>query len=289
MSHDHYSKSTKRGILLFTILLVLIFIAPDLIQYFRPKPEIRLEQWNADEKAVTENLSRQTGFSYRNNRKKRHLSAPPSKFDPNAYTLEQWMALGLSEKQSAVVLKFTSRTIYSNEELKRIFVISEELYNLVKDSTVYPERPKNLDRLTEYRMEQKLVHVDINRADLDDVLKAGEIALFDAKQLIRLRDQLGGFYSAEQYSEVWQSTPEKIAVWEKYLEIDPAALKTFNINTCSTKELSYHPYISWNLANSLVKLRTQNGPFKEIREIKKSALMTDELYEKLKHYLKVEE
>lgn len=289
MSHDHYSKSTKRGILLFTILLVLIFITPDLIQYFRPKPEIRLEQWNADEKAVTENLSRQTGFSYRNNRKKRHLSAPPSKFDPNAYTLEQWMALGLSEKQSAVVLKFTSRTIYSNEELKRIFVISEELYNLVKDSTVYPERPKNLDRLTEYRIEQKLVHVDINRADLDDVLKAGEIALFDAKQLIRLRDQLGGFYSAEQYSEVWQSTPEKIAVWEKYLEIDPAALKTFNINTCSTKELSYHPYISWNLANSLVKLRTQNGPFKEIREIKKSALMTDELYEKLKHYLKVEE
>lgn len=289
MSHYHYSKSTKRGILLFTILLVLIFIAPDLIQYARPKPEIKLEQWTADEKVVTEKLKRQTGFTYRNTWKKKHFSAPPAKFNPNEYTLEQWMALGLSEKQSAVVLKFTSRIVYSNEELKRIFVIPEELYELIKDSTLYPERTKNLDRLTEYRMEQKLVNVDINRAELDDVLKAGEITLFDAKQLIRLRDQLGGFYSAEQLSEVWQATPEKIAVWEKYLRIDPSELKTFNINTCSVKELSYHPYISWNLANSLVKLRTQNGPFKEIRDIKKSVLMTDELYEKLKHYLKVEE
>lgn len=289
MSNQHYSKSTKRGILLITILLVLIFVAPDLIQYFRPKPEIRLEQWNATEKSATEKLNRQTGVTYRDHRQQKHFSAPPSKFDPNEYTLEEWMALGLSEKQSAVVLKFTGRTIYSNEELKRIFVISEELYDLIKDSTVYPERQKNLDHLTEFRMEQKLVHIDINRADLDEVLKAGEITMFDAKQLIRRRDQLGGFYAPEQFSEVWQSAPEKIAVWEKYLWIDPSALKTFNINTCSVRELSFHPYISWNLANSLVKLRTQNGPFREVRDIKKSVLITEELYEKLKHYLKVEE
>ncbi len=284
----HYSKSTKRGIFLFTGLLLVIFVSPDVIQYFRPDPEIGIEQWSNAEKQVTEKLNRESGFNYHKGWSKKRYARPLSRFNPNDYTLEQWMALGLSEKQSAVVLKYTSRKIYSNEELKRIFVIPEELYLLIKDSTVYPERTKDLDRQTEYKMEQKLVHVAINRASLDDLLQAQDIALFDAKQIIKARDNFGGFYSVSQLSEVWQATPEKMAVWEKYIEIDPENIRTININTASIKELSFHPYISWNLANSLVKLRGQNGFYKELREIKKSVLMTDELYEKLKHYLVVE-
>ncbi|WP_343634437.1 helix-hairpin-helix domain-containing protein [Fluviicola sp.] len=284
----HYSKSTKRGIIIFTLLLLTIFVAPDLIQYFRPKPEISIEQWSNTEKQVTEKLSRETNAGYRKSWKKKHFSRPLAKFNPNDYTLEDWMALGLSEKQSAVVLKFTAQKIYSNEELKRVFVISDELYELIKDSTFYPERPKNLDRQTEYKLEQKLVSVEINRADLDELLKARDISTFDAKQIIKTRDNFGGFYSLSQLSEVWQATPEKIAVWEKYIRIDPENIRKININTASAKELSFHPYISWNLANSLVKMRAQNGFYKEIREIKKSVLMTDELYEKLKYYLVVD-
>ena len=284
----HYSKSTKRGIFLFTGLLLVIFVSPDLIQYFRSKPEIQIEQWSTAEKQVTGKLNRESGFNYRKEWKKKQYSRPLARFNPNDYTLEEWMALGLSEKQSAIVLKFTSRKIYSNEELKRIFVISDELYNLIKDSTVYPERTRNLDRPTEYKLEQKLVDVALNRASLDDLLQARDITVFDAKQIIRTRDNFGGFYSLDQLSEVWQATPEKIAVWEKYIRIDPENIRKININTASTRELSFHPYISWNLANSLVKLRSQNGFYKELREIKNSVLMTDELYEKLKHYLIVE-
>ncbi len=284
----HYSKSTKRGIFLFTGLLLVIFVSPDLIQYFRPKPEIKIEQWSTAEKQVVEKLNRESGSNYHKEWKRRQYSRPLTRFNPNDYTLEDWMALGLSEKQSAIVLKFTSRKIYSNEELKRIFVISDELYDLIKDSTVYPERTRNLDRPTEYKLEQKLVVVAINRASLDDLLQARDITVFDAKQIIRTRDNFGGFYSLDQLSEVWQATPEKIAVWEKYIRIDPENIRRININTASTRELSFHPYISWNLANSLVKLRSQNGFYKELREIKNSVLMTDELYEKLKHYLIVE-
>jgi competence protein ComEA len=284
----HYSKSTKRGIVVFTLLLLAIFVAPDLIQYFRPKPEISLDQWSNQEKKVTEKLRSQSGFNYHKNGKKNRYSLPMTKFDPNEYSLEEWMALGLSEKQSAIVLKFTSKKIYSNEELKRIFVISDELFELIKDSTIYPERAKDFDKYTEIKLEKKLILVAINRASLDDLLQAQDITMFDAKQIIRTRDNFGGFYSLSQLSEVWQATPEKIAVWEKYIQIDPENIRTININTASTKELSFHPYISWNLANSLVKLRSQNGFYKELREIKKSVLMTDELYEKLKHYLVVE-
>ena len=41
--------------------------------------------------------------------KKKKYKAPDSRFNPNTYTLSDWMNLGLSEKQSVVVLKFTAR------------------------------------------------------------------------------------------------------------------------------------------------------------------------------------
>jgi competence protein ComEA len=288
MTHFHYSKSTKRGIFIFTGLLIFIFVLPDLIQTFRPKSKIEINQWTVLEKQAVEKLSRETTTNYRKNWKEDRYSKPSSKFNPNEYTLEQWMALGLSEKQSVIVLKFTNRKIYSNEELKRVFVISDALFELIKDSTVYPERPKYLDKQTEYQLEQKLIVLDINRVSLDELLSAQDISVFDAKQMIKYRDELGGFYSKDQLNEVWQATPEKVAVWKKHIEIDSKNIKTININTCSPKQLSFHPYISWNLANSLVKLRTQIGSYKEVREIKKSVLMTDELFEKLKYYLTVE-
>ncbi|AEA44133.1 ComEA family DNA-binding protein [Fluviicola taffensis] len=288
MTHFHYSKSTKRGIFIFTVLLIAVFVLPDLIQYFRPKSKIEINQWTIQEKQAVQKLSRETTTNYRKNWKEGRYSKPVSKFNPNEYTLEQWMALGLSEKQSAIVLKFTNRKIYSNEELKRVFVISNELFELIKDSTIYPERPKNFDKQTEYILEQELIVLDVNRVTLDEMLAARDISVFDAKQIIKYRDELGGFYSKDQLNEVWQATPEKVILWEKHIQIDLKNVKTININNCSSKQLSFHPYISWNLANSLVKLRTQIGSYKEVQEIKKSVLMTDELYEKLKHYLIVE-
>jgi hypothetical protein len=60
------------------------------------------------------------------------------------------MQLGLSEKQAAVVLKFTSRGLKSNEDLQRVFVISDELFELIKDSTFYPtfEKPDITEKKT---------------------------------------------------------------------------------------------------------------------------------------------
>lgn len=288
METKHYSKSTKRGILIFTILMAFLFVFPDLMQYFRTKPEIKIEQWDLEEEKAVSSVNWEYSHSYRKKQKRTYTKAP-SVFNPNEYKFEEWMALGLSEKQSIAVLKFLKYPIYSNAELKRIVVIPEELYELIKDSTLYPPRIHEKNKPAEYLLEQKLIQVDINTADLDAVLQAKDIFIFDAKQLIRKRDELGGFVNEEQLNEVWQSTPEKVEVWKKYLVINPQAVRKININTCSVQELADHPYISWNLANSLVKLRLQNGPYKQMNDTKKSVLMTEELFDKLKPYFKIEE
>ena len=65
---------------------------------------------------------------------------PKSRFNPNDYSLDDWMALGLSVKQSQSILNFVQRGIYSNSALEKIYVMPTEVYDLIKDSTYYEKQ-----------------------------------------------------------------------------------------------------------------------------------------------------
>lgn len=282
------SRAVFRGSIIFVILLVLLFILPDLWNYFTPSVNVHItyteENYQEAVRKVRRDSRRKRQYRFRSNK----YSVPPSAFDPNAYTQEDWMNLGLSEKQAAVILKFTRYGIRSNEDLRKIVVIPEALYNLIKDSTRYPERKgKNY---TETQAQAVVIRkVDLNRVTEQELLSVKGIGPFFARQIIRRRDELGGFHAASQLLEVWKMDEERLAQMLPFLTIEPDHLHKINLNTATTEELKTHPYISWNLANSIVKLRSQSGNYQRVEDVRKSVLMTDELYEKLKYYLTVDQ
>lgn len=283
------SKSTLRGSIIAAIILVIIVVFPNMYALFNPDPVVKITQLDPIKEQAYLDLKDEGGKHYRRY-KKRKYTKPPQKFNPNEYSLEDWMNLGLSEKQSQVILKFTQRKLRSNEDLKRIFVINDELYNLIKDSTVYPEgNYQNQEYLLKKQEKEAMVLVNLNNATLEDLDRVPGIGLFYAKNILKYREALGGFYEVKQLSEVWKVEEEQWVQWSPYFVIDLKQLRKLNLNTATDKELAAHPYISWNLANSIVKLRSQNGPYTKIEEVKKSLLMDAVLYEKLKYYLKVEE
>jgi DNA uptake protein ComE-like DNA-binding protein len=53
----------------------------------------------------------------------------------------------------------------------------------------------------------------------------------------------------------------------------------------TVEELKNHPYIRWNIANSIVKMRLQKGNFNSINDLLESKLITIEIFEKIKPYL----
>ena len=283
------SKATFRGTLIFITLLITIFLLPDIWQYFRPIEKEQLSFHDpAFQKAVKYVQRDASRYRHKKKRKSRY-SVPPKAFDPNKYSVEEWMNLGLSEKQAAVVLKFTKRGLQSNEDLKKIFVISDELFLLIKDSTRYASNSENGFRANADRFESKTpIKIEVNTATVDELMTVKGIGPFFAKQIIKLRDELGGFYSESQLLEVWKMDQEKLQIISPSLLFTESKLHQININAATVEELKTHPYISWNLANSIVKLRSQNGSFRRIEDVKKSVLMTDELFEKLKRYLTID-
>ncbi|HLP55805.1 MAG TPA: helix-hairpin-helix domain-containing protein [Fluviicola sp.] len=283
------SKSKLRGTLLFVLILVLIFVLPDLITHFSEKEKYHIRYSDVKTQQAVQTVKRNKKQYFRSRKKKERYSVPDKAFDPNTYTVEQWMALGLSEKQAAVVLKFTKYGIHSNDDLKKIFVISDELFELIKDSTFYPERtkPNYENRYPQPSFAEK-PKVNVNTATIAEMDSVWGVSAFYAKKIIERRDMLGGYYDESQLLEIWKMDEEKVAKLAPKLLFDQSKLKRININTATTEELKLHPYISWNLANSIVKLRSQIGRYNRVEDVKKSVLMTDELYEKLKRYLTVE-
>lgn len=285
------SKSTKRGMLIFFVVLVIIFILPDVIVSMTTSPKASIlltdNKIAATVKLVKRNFDTSKNRSFE--KESRYL-APLEAFDPNTYTLEDWMALGLSEKQAAVIIKFGRRGIRSNEDLKRIFVISDELFALIKDSARYaPIESKYPEKQSYSGITPKLTkRVEINTATEEELMTVKGIGSFFAKQIIKKRNELGGFLTIQQLLEVWKMDEVKIQLIEPSITINSVLIRKINLNTTTAEELKSHPYISWNLANSIVKLRTQFGRFKSVEEVKKSVLMTDEVYDKLVNYLSVE-
>jgi DNA uptake protein ComE-like DNA-binding protein len=224
---------------------------------------------------------------------KRKLKRPPARFDPNSYSAEEWMQLGLSQKQTEVVLKFTKRGIYSNEDLQKIFVIPEALFLLIKDSTVYPLRPKYSNEIKDETKafpnkdtdRNKTILVELNTADQTELESIPGVGQFFAKMILKKRTELGGFASKDQLLEVYKMDKEKLDAIEKYVRVNPDIIIPLNINTASFEELYKHPYINSKVANSIVKMREQKGGYKSVDELKESLLIDRELFLKLKPYV----
>ena len=281
------SKRNRKGVLTLFVISILIVFTPRILISLDEEEKFTLSSLPISKLENQFNQSKYIQNKYSNSFKRKKFKSPKSKFDPNQFKVEDWMNLGLSIKQANVIVKFTSRGIYSNDELKKIFVISDEFYQLIKDSTIYPKKENNFSlQLNDNKIEsQPIKKVEINSANEDELVRIKGIGSFFAKQIIKKRDELGGFIEKSQLLEVWKMDQEKFDLIKDEFTIDNENIKKISINAATVEELKNHPYIRWNIANSIVKLRLQKNGFTSIEELKESHLITDEKFLKIKSYI----
>jgi DNA uptake protein ComE-like DNA-binding protein len=56
------------------------------------------------------------------------------------------------------------------------------------------------------------------------------------------------------------------------------------LNTASEEQLQHHPYIRFRLARTIIRYRQEHGAFATLDDLKRIALVTDDLYLKLLPY-----
>ena len=282
------SKRNRRGVLLLSAILLVIIYSPRILAGLTKNKHLKysIEELDLVEKEVLE--SRTTKKNSTINSKRSRFVRPKKKFDPNCYTKSEWISLGLSEKQADVVLRFTEHGVDSNDDLQKIFVISDELFELIKDSTYYPSK---IDRQGELNSKEQLVTidkfiVDLNTATNEELIKLVGIGDYYAEKIIEYRNRLGGYNRPEQLLDLWKFTPEKLEKIREQLVIS-GNVRKLNINLINYDDLVKHPYITGKIANSIVKMREQRKVYKKMEELLDSKLIDRELFDKLKPYLKI--
>lgn len=284
-SRFYISKRNKRGIYSVLFIALLVVFTPRILLFFIPKEKFVINEEDIVYLENSAEKSKKAQSYYQYEKKGSKFKRPKSKFDPNDYSLSDWIDLGLSEKQAKVILKFTERGIYSNEQLERIFVLPPQLFALIKDSTIFKERESNKEFDQSTKPVKKRVLIEFNSATQEELESIPGIGSFFAKNIIKYRDRLGGFVRKEQLLEVWKLDIDKYSSIEEYVEIDPSKVNKIKLNSVNAEEMKDHPYMNWNIANSIVKIRQQLSGFKKIDDIKQSVLIDEELFEKLKPYL----
>jgi len=372
----NYSSSERKGSIALVVILLIALSGYWIINLIKESSDEKFDSLSNE----IESLTKLDVSQSQNSKEVVYFE-----FNPNEINKQSWMKLGFSEKQAQSIIKYREKGgyFYKKEDLKRLYVVSDSLYNLLepfiiiqslskasssnsldkcyfvkliedtipvydsftgiekvicdkkegkyfyyiggfsnaeiakreqvkvsadgfektevvhlncnfgfvinkeKSSNNYKKKQLG-DGVNSLKSEIKNFKVEVNSADTTMFKSLKGIGSYYSNRIVKYRNALGGYYNIEQIKEVYGIPQEVVDQNINRLIIDTLNIVKININECETGDLKKHPYISWNIANSIVQIRKSQKPYNSIEEIKKSDLVNEEIYRKIAPYLKTE-
>jgi DNA uptake protein ComE-like DNA-binding protein len=111
------------------------------------------------------------------------------------------------------------------------------------------------------------------------------IGSYRARQIVRYREQLGGFARVEQVMEANGMQQLDYDSVKQYFSLDSVVVKQMNVNTIGVKRLSTHPYLRFEQAKAIYELRRRKIHLDSIQQLQELDCLSHETLEKIAPYL----
>lgn len=307
------SKSERNGITIlctFVVLMIVFNHTAHLLHPAKTEGNIELTEelrtWMASHKNSS-NSDSLSDFTSLLISKSEETRQEYFLFNPNTATVDEFLRLGFTERQIQTIRNYQSKggSFKTKKDFSKMYFMTEARYTELESFINLPERFEYPDKkTTQYSnvyetrySETPIVRtsfdysqllVEINSADTTELKKIRGIGSFTAKNIVRFRENLGGFVSVEQLVDVYPLTSEKLDSMRMNLTVDSGLIRKIKLNEATVEELSKHPYLSRSQARSLIAYRDMHGAYSGVEEIRKSALIDENTFQKIKNYLSVD-
>lgn len=270
-----FNKKERNGILLLSFILFFLILFYQFSYLLKKETKTDFSDF---EKVLSE-------LEYANEAPQLKEKNSLFKFNPNTLNDDGWLALGLSEGKLKVLRNYQKSGGYfkQKEDLQRCYAFGDAFYNTIKEYLSIPE----IDEL-ESKILQPITLpqiIELNQADSLSLISIKGIGPFYAKQILKYRSELGGFYSYNQFSEIWGLEKLDVEKFKLQTLIDTLYISKINVNTIELEQLKIHPYLNYKQAKMIVNYRIQHGDFKQVKDIQKIRPISPEIFRKIAPYL----
>ena len=226
-------------------------------------------------------------------------------FDPNTADSSTLVHLGFKPWQAKNMLKYRAKggRYREAEDLKRLYGMTDSMYlallpYVVIDTLAIDQWRDSVrmaaDSVPRYVSHKRDTILNLRTADTTELKMIKGIGSYRAKQIIRYREQLGGFASVEQLCEVKALQPllkDSLSTDSllSHFFIDSVRVVPLKVNSMHVEQLQRHPYLSFEQARAIYELRRKKIHLKHLDQLRTLDCLTEQDIQRLRPYLSFEQ
>ena len=253
----------------------------------------RTDSLTADSSIRKAAVRRGVQYIYNVETLRRKLSA----FDPNTADSTLLLSLGLQPWQVRSIYRYRAKGgIYRQpSDFARLYGLTvkqyKELLPYIHISDEYKPAAEVYGRTDAVRSGRDTLrypvklqpgqYVTLDDADTASLRKVPGIGRYYASRIVRYRNDLGGYVSVAQLSEI-EGIPEAAL---SYFRVTGGAVRKLNLNRLTLNELKHHPYINFYQARRIIDYRRLKGPLHSIDDLRLLKDFSQRDIERLRPYV----
>jgi len=309
-----YSKSDRNGLLVLVFIIIALILFNIIMPYlFKPKKQDftefnkMVDEFEASLEDPDEN--------YNENRldrlvQEKYDTIQLFKFDPNATCEEDWILLGLSEKQIRTINNYIKKggRFYEKQDLSKIYGVRKMQYEILEPyitidhQALKREKPSSLQNASDEFNQQpdiRLFEFNPNTASNDEWLSLG-LPQKLINTINKYKESGGKFNKKQDLKKIYGLRNEQYEVLEPYIvfevpekdknkTIDETEYHTIELNTATEEQLLKLKGIGTTFASRIIKYKNILGGFAKKQQLLEVYGLTKEIYEQIHEYIVVDD
>lgn len=212
-------------------------------------------------------------------------------FDPNTADSALLVTVGMKPWMAHNLLRYrqAGKVFRKKEELRSLYGLNDSLYATLEpyiqiDSVVSGGKGgENAGLVLSNTYPKRDTVLELNTADTTELMLLRGVGRYTAIQIIKYRNELGGYYAAEQLYEIRELLAERVDSLISHLWVDTTRIEPIQVNHASIRRLQRHPYISYRQAEQVYDLRRSKIRLRSMSEL--AGIFTEDEQQKLRPYM----